>query len=213
MTTMNPQPMLEEDVHFCEVHTDREATLRCNKCDRWMCTACAVQTPVGYRCRECARRQQDKFFTASRRDDLVVFGICAGLTALAGAIMSALGSWLLIALIVGFPLGGAISEAALRATGRRRGKNTVWYGIVGAVLGGVVGAVVQVYIEFSGYYAEFVEQFAGQELPPEAVAQLQSVAPTLDTILQVVLSDIGLLLFIGAIAAAIYARYKTGKLF
>ena len=45
---------------YCEVHPDRETSLRCNKCGRLMCTECAVLTPVGYRCRECVRGQQER---------------------------------------------------------------------------------------------------------------------------------------------------------
>jgi hypothetical protein len=33
----------------------RETLLRCNRCDRPMCTECAVQHPVGLRCKECIK--------------------------------------------------------------------------------------------------------------------------------------------------------------
>ena len=41
----------EEEVliEYCEKHPDREARLRCNRCNRLMCTQCAVRTPTGYR--------------------------------------------------------------------------------------------------------------------------------------------------------------------
>ena len=38
--------------------------LRCNRCERPICTECAVLTPTGYRCKECVRGQQKVFDTA-----------------------------------------------------------------------------------------------------------------------------------------------------
>ena len=37
----------------CAKHPQETTYLRCNKCDRPICTKCAVQTPVGFKCREC----------------------------------------------------------------------------------------------------------------------------------------------------------------
>ena len=43
---------------YCYNHPQRETVLRCNRCERPMCTSCAVLTPTGYRCKECVRGQQ-----------------------------------------------------------------------------------------------------------------------------------------------------------
>ncbi|MBI3968515.1 MAG: hypothetical protein HY329_23005 [Chloroflexi bacterium] len=45
--------MVDGPLH-CYVHPKRETALRCNRCDRPICTDCLVQTPVGGRCRACA---------------------------------------------------------------------------------------------------------------------------------------------------------------
>jgi hypothetical protein len=37
---------------------DRETYLRCNRCERHICTSCAVLTPTGYRCKNCVRGAQ-----------------------------------------------------------------------------------------------------------------------------------------------------------
>lgn len=42
----------------CTFHPNTETLLRCNKCDRPICGKCAVTTPVGARCPECARVQR-----------------------------------------------------------------------------------------------------------------------------------------------------------
>ncbi len=43
------------DIPTCANHPERETGLRCNRCGKPICSQCAVQTPVGYRCRECVR--------------------------------------------------------------------------------------------------------------------------------------------------------------
>ncbi|MCL4249567.1 MAG: hypothetical protein KJ065_15595 [Anaerolineae bacterium] len=112
----------DEELHYCTVHPDREATLRCNRCGRYMCVQCAVQTPVGYRCRQCVRSQEDKYFNASDRDLILVGIICLVLGGIAGWIVGQTGLWLLLILILGAPIGGAIAEIALRVVQRRRGR-------------------------------------------------------------------------------------------
>src|SRR5215475_10289067 len=105
------QPTTEE-ITYCAVHPDRETSLRCNKCGRYMCSDCAVLTPVGYRCKQCVRQHEDRFFTASQYDYVIISAVCAGLGAVGGFIASAI-SVLLILLIVGVPVGGGIAEIAL----------------------------------------------------------------------------------------------------
>lgn len=51
----------------CYRHPGREATLRCSNCERPICTDCARDTPVGYRCPDCAPTSR-----AAIADDLLV---------------------------------------------------------------------------------------------------------------------------------------------
>ena len=67
--------MTDENKLYCYVHPDRETLLRCNNCERPICTQCAVLTPTGYRCKECIRSQQKKFETAEN-SDLVIAPFC-----------------------------------------------------------------------------------------------------------------------------------------
>ena len=176
---MSDATELTEETTYCTVHHDRETSLRCNKCGRLMCAQCAVQTPVGYRCRECVRSHEDKFYAATNNDYYIVAAICAGLAAIAGAIVSALGGFFIVALILGFPVGGGISEAALRATQRRRGRQSALVGAAAAVVGGLLGAFVQAATRYNTNIA-----------------------------FRVVTTNIGLLLFVGLVAMAVYGRYK-----
>ena len=201
MTTVQPTNTAPaEELTYCEVHPDRETALRCNKCGRLMCVECAVQTPVGYRCRQCVRQHEDKFYKATSNDDVKVFAVCAGIMVVAGAIFSAIPLGLFLALIAGFPAGGAVSEVALRVVQRRRGRRSGEIGAAGAVIGGLVGAMLQVYFRYNSMLAEVAAR-AGA-----GAGEIPGIS--FDVLFQSVIMNIGLLLFIGIIAATVYGRFK-----
>ncbi len=58
---------------YCYNHPKRETALRCKRCERPMCTSCAVRTPTGYMCKDCVRQHQKTFDTAVWSDYLIVF--------------------------------------------------------------------------------------------------------------------------------------------
>ena len=62
---------------YCYVHPTRETALRCNNCNRPICAACAVRTPIGYRCRECVKGQQKAFDTSEWYDYITGFIVAA----------------------------------------------------------------------------------------------------------------------------------------
>ncbi len=119
---------------YCANHSDRETALRCNKCGKPICVKCVVRTPVGYRCRECVHQQQQIFETALWYDYVIAGVIAAVLSGLAGALITALG-WFVIFLA---PMaGGVIAEVIFRAVRKRRGKYLPLAAVGGAVLGGL----------------------------------------------------------------------------
>lgn len=136
MTTIEPTPVIQDERTFCAVHPDRESSLQCNKCGRYMCVQCSVPTPVGYRCKECVRGHEDKFFNATPADPAIVFAVCAALAGV-GAFIAAQVGFLLIILIAAAPVGGFISEMAFRAIQRRRGRQVPVAAAVGTALGGL----------------------------------------------------------------------------
>ncbi len=135
---MNEPSVTEDEVTYCAVHPDRETQLRCNKCGRLMCAECAVPTPVGYRCRECVRQQEDKFFTSSMIDYGIVFAVSVVIAAIGLYALTFLGGFILFIIILSIPIGGAVGEAALRLTGRRRGRYSGQVSAGGVVLGALV---------------------------------------------------------------------------
>jgi hypothetical protein len=167
------------DVHYCEVHPERETSLRCNKCGRYMCVQCAVQTPVGYRCRQCVRQHENKFYAGTSNDYIIVFAVCAVLGAIGGYVAHFV-PFFIFAFLIGVPVGGAVSEVALRATGRRRGR----YSGEIAAASVVVGALAGRFVQLSGLGVPF------------------------DALLPLLFSDISVLIFVGVIAFIVYSRFK-----
>src|SRR5260221_10401960 len=111
---------VEDERTFCAVHPTIETSLRCNKCGRYMCSRCAVRTPVGYRCKECVHEQQDTFFTATQVDYIIAGVVALVISVPIGFIIPRLG--LLFSLLLALPAGGLIGQAVIRAVNKRRGR-------------------------------------------------------------------------------------------
>lgn len=123
---------MTDAVLHCANHPDRETTLRCNRCEKPICTKCAVLTPVGYRCRECVRGQQAIFETATPVDYVVAAVLSLVGTGAALVVLNFLGFWgLLLAPIA----GGGIAEVVRFAARRRRGRRLPLTAAIGGALG------------------------------------------------------------------------------
>jgi hypothetical protein len=119
---------------YCANHPQVATALRCNRCGKPVCTRCIVRTPVGYRCRECVRGQQQIFETVVWYDYIVAVVLAAVLGGLAGALLLNLG-WFVIFLS---PVaGGLIAEIVRAAVRRRRGR----YLFAAATVAYVVGCL------------------------------------------------------------------------
>lgn len=116
----------------CYVHPDRETYLRCNRCDRPICTACAVLTPTGYRCKNCVRGQQKVFDTARWTDYPLAIGIAAILGFAGSIAASVLGFFTIFVAPV---IGVLIAEAVRWAVHKRRSPLLYKLAAGGALLG------------------------------------------------------------------------------
>lgn len=186
-----------EETAYCTVHPDREATLRCNKCGRPMCVQCAVQTPVGYRCKECVRGIQDKYYTANPADDWIAAGVAAAATAIVGYILASVGIPLFFVLILAFPVGGGISEVIVRVTQKRRSRNMARVSAAGVVVGGLVGTALRAFVLYNEL-ADELRRRGVRDIPPF----------DLDFVFRALTSNIGVILAIGIITAAVYTRLR-----
>jgi hypothetical protein len=123
---------LNDSVLFCVNHPQTPTALRCNRCGRPVCTKCIVRTPVGYRCRECVRGQQQVFVTAVWSDYLIAAVIVAPLAGLAGFLVTSLQFF---AIFLAPVVGGLLAELVRVAVQRRRGRNLNWVAAGAFVVG------------------------------------------------------------------------------
>ena len=124
----------------CANHPDRETLLRCNKCGKPICISCAVRTPVGYRCNECVREQQNIYFNALGRDNIVALAVGFVLTLIVapivGFLLGSIGFFgFFIAFIIGSGAGTLAARIIRSAVGNRRGRKLPHFAITGIVLG------------------------------------------------------------------------------
>lgn len=134
---------------LCANHPNRETTLRCNRCEKPICAQCAVQTPVGYRCRECVRGQQ-KVFDNSISIDYPIAAIVSLIgVAIATAVLDFLGFW---GLFVAPVVGGGVAEIIRWAVRRRRSRRLPLV----AVISGAVGVLIYLGVTFIPYLSYYI---------------------------------------------------------
>ncbi|MGQ9489892.1 MAG: B-box zinc finger protein [Anaerolineae bacterium] len=131
----------------CANHPKRETVLRCNRCEKPICTECAVLTEVGYRCRECVREQQAAYYNGQAYDLPLVGGVSLLLGAATGALaysfLDLLGFFsFIVAILVGPAAGSAVVEAVRQAVRRRRSPHMKLVTAVAFVVGVLVAGLL-----------------------------------------------------------------------
>ena len=134
MSDISPiQPAtVEEGVLYCANHPDVQTMLRCKRCDKPICVKCAVSTPTGYICRECARNQQKIFETAQWYDYPVAFLVSAVLAGLG----SFIGSFIWFFIILLAPAAGFVIAEAVRAAVQKRRSRRLWQVMTAGIIVG-----------------------------------------------------------------------------
>ncbi len=156
MTGTEDVRTIEPTTLVCKRHPNVETLLRCNQCDEPICLKCAVRTPVGYRCRDCIRAQQDRAYNMAPQDPWLVLGLSLGLALIAAPVFNGLLALLarmlpfyfllMAALLAGIGAGRGLVQLIRRAVQRRRGRFLGLFALIGVILGSVIGAVLGVAI-------------------------------------------------------------------
>ena len=153
MSAAQENPPADDGRLFCYRHPDRETWVRCGRCDRPICTKCAMQGPVGFRCRDCGKPVRDPM--SSFTPVQLVGGLAAsfGGGLLAAAISARFGFF---ALFVAFFAGGLIAQAITSVTGYKMGSlmDVLVYGGIAAgaaVAFGVMNAdLIGLFLQYGG---------------------------------------------------------------
>ena len=132
---------MTEAALFCANHPGRETGLRCNRCNKPICVSCAVQTPVGYRCTECVRGQQEIFETASNLQVGAAAVISTVAAVFAIGILNFLGFF---GLILAPVAGGGIAELVRISMRGGRSRNLPIAAAVGAGIGVLMYGLIRI---------------------------------------------------------------------
>lgn len=121
---------------YCFYHPTTPTSLRCNKCGKPICAKDAVLTPVGYRCKDCVRQQQDVFFNAEPMDYAIAAIVSLPVGYIAQRFVPQIGFFVIL---LGPMIGGLIGEVIWRASRKRRGRYT-WIAALGGLSVGAAAA-------------------------------------------------------------------------
>ena len=142
-----PGSCLGGDMAQCAFHPSVETNIRCAECDRYMCPKDMVLTPVGYKCRECAKPARGQLVHMRPKQLAGAVGAAAAAGVLGGLL---LGQMPFRFFFVTLFFGALVAEAVRRASGGHRGTAAAAIAAVGAVLGGLVGGVGMLSLVFAG---------------------------------------------------------------
>lgn len=125
----------------CHCRLKAETHLRCSRCNVPICPNCSVVAPAGSLCKSCATGHSRGLASL----DPQTFAKTVAVALAAGIV----GGWLIVNFGLGFGLfglwfaflyGGGVAEAALRASGRKRGTIMEFISVGGVVAGLLCGA-------------------------------------------------------------------------
>jgi hypothetical protein len=133
--------MTETAVTTCYAHPGRETSLRCKRCEHYICTSCAVSTPTGYICKDCMRERQKTFDTALWQDFVLGFttaGLLSGAASFLATLIGGFGffGWFLI--FIGSSAAGGLIAESVRAVTRRRRSRALFMTVASGVIAGAL---------------------------------------------------------------------------
>lgn len=133
--------MVESQSHHCHFHPDTETGVACNKCGKYICTRCMVQTDVGIRCKECAQIHRLPIFDIRIEHYLIAAAVGGAVAGAAGVIwgllMQVFAGWFLLPWLLAIAVGFVVGEAVSLSVNRKRGP-----GLVGVALACMVVALI-----------------------------------------------------------------------
>jgi hypothetical protein len=146
VTALDATAPADDDQLFCYRHPARETRIRCGRCDRPICTRCAMQGPVGFRCKTCGTLANDPLTTVRPMQGLLGVGIALALGLVAAFIAGRIGFF---SIIVSFIAGGFVAEAVTRVIGWKRGATILVIVLGGIIAGHAVGFGVDYVLNWS----------------------------------------------------------------
>lgn len=114
-----------------------ETALRCSRCETPICPRCLIHSPVGARCKDCARVMRSPIYTLN----LAGYARAAAAATIGGLVIGAVWAAVLVpfqfgflSIFLGVGLGFAFTRVLDFATGKKRGPAVVAFAIAGIAL-------------------------------------------------------------------------------
>lgn len=121
----------------CPRNPGVETALRCQQCDSPICPRCLVQSPVGMKCRDCARVMRSPIYVV--KGTKLARSVAVALVG--GVVMGLIWSFVLLpfsfgflSIFVGAGLGYAFTRMLEWASGRKRGPVMIGLAVTGIVI-------------------------------------------------------------------------------
>ena len=125
----------------CTYHPNVRTRLRCSKCGTPICPRCAVETPVGFRCPECAAVRGLPTYRTDRSTLVKSALIGIGAALVVGVLWGIFPAW---NFYLALALGCGVAETTAWAAKYKRGRDLQVVAITCVVLGLVVSRLVMV---------------------------------------------------------------------
>ena len=137
--------MTDTTITTCYLHPTRETSLRCKRCERYICSSCARRTPTGYMCKDCVRAHQKSFDTAEPLDFISGFstaGILSGIAAFLVTLIGGIGffGWFLI--LAGAPVAATTITEGIRYVTRRHRSRSLFITCAAGVMAGALPVMI-----------------------------------------------------------------------
>lgn len=127
---------------YCYRHPQTQTGLRCNRCNKPICPKCARRTPVGFRCPECIREQEEKFYSGSNLDYIIAAAIALPLSLIVAGlftfILGGIGFFVIIIGLIAAPATAGFIAEAVRWGVKKRRSRYLGHVVAGCVILGTV---------------------------------------------------------------------------
>lgn len=100
----------------CYYHPDTKTRLGCSACERPICPQCAVSAPIGYVCRDCAKKDEPKEKPISKRDYFVALANATAAAIILGFLWNSLKPFGIFISLAGSYLVGFAMARIITAT-------------------------------------------------------------------------------------------------
>ena len=120
----------------CATHREVETSLKCGKCGKPICPKCMVQTPVGAKCKDCARLYKLPTYSVSKVYYLRAAGTAIGAGIVGGVLWWIVGIFLpfYLGLLLAAGIGYATGELVSLSVNRKRGKGLATIAALGVAI-------------------------------------------------------------------------------